>query len=313
MLGVLALPLVEVGRRHLLVLPSVAVNSEAGKALGAKRLRDGASGQLGFAVVRQLEIRVGRQSGCARIADIQGNSDFIAVAPERVYLLHLRAIPAGGGQPKHHRVLPGRQAALSGQRPPKGAVVGATFSRNPALGFVRMLWPEQLEILAGIARILVSKQLEALQRAAQRVDLRKKEIRGDPHRLTGGRRRGRSWDATGGCLRLRSRYRLGWGRYSLLRGRRGGRRLRPVLLIPGLPQHEQGKAEDEQQNEPLRVHLQGTGSQPPGCQGPQRHSRRAASQPPRQVPCRPSASSAYSEQLGKNRHAGGSSGLTSQR
>src|ERR1700704_2787969 len=162
MLGELSLALVEVGRRDLLELAFVGVNSEAGKALGAKRLRDGASGQLGFTVVRQLEIRVRRQSGCARIADIQGNADFIAVAPERVYLFHLRAIPAGGGQPKHHRVLPGRQAALSGQRPPKSAVVGATLSCNPALRFVPMMRPEQHEILAGIARILVSKQLKAL-------------------------------------------------------------------------------------------------------------------------------------------------------
>jgi len=36
--------------------------------------------------------------------------------------------------------------------------------------------PEQHEILAGIARIFVSKQLKALQRAAQRVDLRNKKI-----------------------------------------------------------------------------------------------------------------------------------------
>ena len=28
----------------------------------------------------------------------------------------------------------------------------------------------------------------------------------------------------------------------------------------------------------------GTGSWPPGCQGPQRHTRRAASQPPRHAP-----------------------------
>src|SRR6266851_1380131 len=202
MLGVLALPLVEVGRRDLLELAFVGVNSEAGKALGSKRLREGGSSQLGFTVVRELEIRVGSQSGCARIADIQGDADFIAVAPERVYLFHLRAIPAGGGQPKHHRVLPGRQAALSGRRSPKGAVVGATLSCNPALGFVPMMRPEQHEIFAGIARILVSKQLEALQCAAQRVDLRDKEVRGDPQRLSGSRRLGRRWDATGRCLRL---------------------------------------------------------------------------------------------------------------
>ena len=203
MLAVLALPLVEVGRRDLLELAFAGVDGEAGKALGAERLREGASGQLGFAVVRQLEIRVGRQSGRARIADIQGDADFIAVAPERVYLLHLRAIPAGGGQPKQQRVLPGRQAALSGQRSPKAAVVGPILSGNPALGFVPMMRPEQHEIPAGIGRILVSKQLKALQRAAQRVDLRNKKIRGDPQRLTAGGRLGRGWDATGGCLRFR--------------------------------------------------------------------------------------------------------------
>src|SRR3989441_8549239 len=103
MLAVLALPLVEVGRRDLLELAFAGVDGEAGKALGTERLREGASAQLGFAVVRQLEIRVDRDSGCARIADIQGDADFIAVAPERVYLLHLRAIPAGGGQPKQQR------------------------------------------------------------------------------------------------------------------------------------------------------------------------------------------------------------------
>src|SRR2546425_11413795 len=212
MLAVLALPLVEVGRRDLLELAFAGVDGEAGKALGAERLREGASGQLGFAVVRQLEIRVGRHSGCARIADIQGDADFIAVAPKRVYLLHLRAIPAGGGKPKQPRVLPGRQAALFGQRSPKGAVVGAILSGNPALGFVPMMRPEQHEIPAGIARILVSKQLKALERAAQRVDLRNKKIRGDLHRLTAGRRLGRGWHATGGGLRLPGRGRAWPGR-----------------------------------------------------------------------------------------------------
>src|SRR6266404_3474154 len=187
MLGELSLALVEVGRRDLLELAFAGIDGEAGKALGAERLRDGASGQLGFAVVRQLEIRVGRQSGRARIADIQGDADFVAVAPERVYLLHLGAIPAGGSQPKQQRVLPGRQAALSGQRPPKAAVVWATLSGNPALSFVPVMRTEQQEILAGIARIFVSKQLKALQCAAQRVDLCNKKIGGEPHRLAGGR------------------------------------------------------------------------------------------------------------------------------
>src|SRR3989442_12928894 len=143
MLAVLALPLVEVGRRDLLELAFAGVDGEAGKALSAERLRDGASSQLGFAVVRQLEIRVGRHSGCARIADIQGDADFVAVAPERVYLFHLRAIPSGGGQPKQQPVPPGPQAALAGQRTPKAAVVGASLSANPALGFVPMMRPKQ--------------------------------------------------------------------------------------------------------------------------------------------------------------------------
>src|SRR5437763_16440596 len=188
MLAVLALPLVEVGRRDLLELAFAGIDGEAGKALGAERLRAGTSAQLGFAVVRQLEVRVGRHSGCARIADIQADADFIAVAPERVYLLHLRAIPAGGGQPPPQRVLPGRQSRLCRPRSPKAAVVRAILSGKPALGFVPMMRPEQHEIPAGIARILVSKQLKALQRAAQRVDLRNKKIRADPHRLTAGRR-----------------------------------------------------------------------------------------------------------------------------
>src|SRR5205807_9097746 len=50
MLGVLA-ALVEHGRRNLLELAFVAVEGEAGKALGAKRSRKGASGELGLAVV----------------------------------------------------------------------------------------------------------------------------------------------------------------------------------------------------------------------------------------------------------------------
>src|SRR5207245_7260619 len=149
MLAVLALPLVEVGRRDLLELAFAGLDGEAGKGLGAERLRDGASGQLGFAVVRQLEIRVGRQSGCARIADIQGDANFVAVAPERVYLLHLDAIPAGGSQPKQQRVPPGRQTALCGQRSPKGAVVGAILSGNPALGFVPIVRTEQSAIPTG--------------------------------------------------------------------------------------------------------------------------------------------------------------------
>lgn len=49
----------------------------------------------------------------------------------------------------------------------------------------------------------------------------------------------------------------------------------------------------------------GTGSMPPGCQGPQRKSRRAASFNPRIAPWRSRACAAYSEQLGVKRHAGG--------
>ena len=51
----------------------------------------------------------------------------------------------------------------------------------------------------------------------------------------------------------------------------------------------------------VRLPFQGTGSMPPGCQGWQRASRRAASQAPRATPCFRIASRAYSEQVGWKR------------
>src|SRR2546422_5466116 len=60
---------------------------EAGKALGAERLREGASGLIGFTVVRELEIRVGRQSGCARIADIQRSEEHTSELQSRLHLV----------------------------------------------------------------------------------------------------------------------------------------------------------------------------------------------------------------------------------
>src|ERR1019366_787382 len=56
--------------------------------------------------------------------------------------------------------------------------------------------------------------------------------------------------------------------------------------------------------------LQGTGSGPPAWNGWQRASRRAANARPRQTPWRVTASRAYSEHVGVNRHAGGSRGDT---
>jgi len=54
-----------------------------------------------------------------------------------------------------------------------------------------------------------------------------------------------------------------------------------------------------------RVGSYGTGSQPPGWNGWQRHKRRTASPAPRQAPCRVMACAAYSEQVGENRQDGG--------
>jgi hypothetical protein len=48
---------------------------------------------------------------------------------------------------------------------------------------------------------------------------------------------------------------------------------------------------------------------PPGCQGPHLSSRRIASQVPRAAPWRSIASTAYSLQVGTNRHRGGRVGL----
>jgi hypothetical protein len=33
-----------------------------------------------------------------------------------------------------------------------------------------------------------------------------------------------------------------------------------MVALPGFPEHEHGETEDEKQDEPLRVHVQGTGS-----------------------------------------------------
>ena len=57
----------------------------------------------------------------------------------------------------------------------------------------------------------------------------------------------------------------------------------------------------------------GTGSCPPGWKGWQRSSRRTASHPPRAAPYVSTASSAYAEQVGWKRHAGGVMGEIQRR
>src|SRR5438045_48211 len=81
-----------------------------------------------------------------------------------------------------------------------------------------------------------------------------------------------------------------------------------MFLFPRFPKHQHREAENEEEDESLSVHLYGTGSLPPACHGPQRHSRCAQSHPPLRTPCLSSASFAYSEQLGWKRQAMGSSG-----
>src|SRR5207245_41566 len=92
MLAVLALPLVEVGRRDLLELAFAGVDGEAGKALGAERLREGASGQLGFAVVRRVaSTRAPGMSGFTA-RGCRGGDEAAGAAPGRAV-----ACPIGEG------------------------------------------------------------------------------------------------------------------------------------------------------------------------------------------------------------------------
>ena len=108
-----------------------------------------------------------------------------------------------------------------------------------------------------------------------------------------------------------------------------------MLFLPSVPQHHQGKRKNEKQDQAAGIHgtrfrsvvpptqlrrqrigercfqvrWRGTGSNPPGCQGWQRHSRWVLSQAPCAMPCSLIASAAYSEQLGSNRQCRPSIGL----
>ena len=133
-------------------------------------------------------------------------------------------------------------------------MVRSSFAGEPALRLVLMRRADEDEILVRVVGVLVPQELEALERPAEGVDLGNHEVRGDDDALALLRcGRGR----TDGAL---ARGRRGGGRFrrhGLLRMRG---RLRAVLALPSFPKHENGEAENEQQNEALRIHAQGTGS-----------------------------------------------------
>src|SRR5712671_3830714 len=167
--------------------------------------------------------------------------------------------------------------------------------------------------------------------------LERRAFGGDHHvqplRVEGHGARGRAWGRSSTWSSASRRRRSARRGRRSRRGRRlggGGRwRRRPLLLLrleDQAPDECHGHAKDHGEKEALvrifhfgtrsgsgRTRAGGTGSGPPGAQGWQRSRRRAASQAPRRGPWTVMASTAYSEQLGWYRQAGGRAGETRRR
>jgi hypothetical protein len=238
----------------LLVLVLVRVHTEADEALRAEGRRHAVRRGVRLAVVGELEIGVRRSGRRSRVAQLERDIDHVAVALEGVGLGDFQAVLAAGRELDLDSVAARRKAALALLHPPQAAVVRPGVARQAALRFILVLRSEEHERLGRIPRVLVLKELHALQRGAERVELGHHEIGRDADRFPLGRRLGARNGTRRGLGGRFGRGRLR-RRHALLRGGRRRRRGGAALLVPRLPQHQQRKAEDEKQDESLGIHL----------------------------------------------------------
>src|SRR3990170_2425209 len=89
LLDVLGVALVEIRGMHFLELALLGIHGEADEALRAEGFGYGIRVRVGFAVVRQLKVRVRGERRGARIADLERDVDHVAAAPEGIDLLYL--------------------------------------------------------------------------------------------------------------------------------------------------------------------------------------------------------------------------------
>ncbi len=131
-------------------------------------------------------------------------------------------------------------------------MVRPAFASQAALRRVLVLRPEQDQVLRHVPGLLVLEQLDARDRGADGVDIHDHQVGAHADRLHLGRGR-RGGDRS--RLGLGARGRCGHpcvgsprrlARHCARSGRR--RRLRALLLLPGVPQQQQREAEDEEQD-----------------------------------------------------------------
>src|SRR5512145_3160055 len=234
----------------LLELALVGVHGEANEALRAESLGDRSRVRFRLAVVRELEVRIGGHRRGTGIAHVQHHVDDIASPLEGVTLAHFEPVLPRGDELYRYLVAAWGERALSRLGAPQRAVVRSAFAGEAALRFVLTLGAQEDEVLGKVLGVLVAHKLHTLQSPSERVDLGHDEVRahayefalcrfgaGDSNRGFGGWRR-----------------RLGRRGYARLLRRRGGWRLRALLLLPCFPKHEKREAEDYEENQPLRIH-----------------------------------------------------------
>ncbi len=215
------------------------------------------SGRL--AVARQLEVDIGRDRRRTAVGNFVLDADQVAAATENIGLGDLDAIAARGFEAHAQFVLAVLQLEAGRRQGPAGAMIGQVRPDQPALCGIGMLVVEQHEIVLGVFGGAVLEQLEANDVATQRRDIDAVKIGLD--RGPRGRRVGRGGrHCCGGALRGRHGHSgsRGCRHFSGSRSSRsrcgGARRRRMALLDPGIPKHDQGKAENEEQDQALIVH-----------------------------------------------------------
>ena len=232
-----------------------------------------------IAVAGELEIRMRRDRLTTLVDDLVGHVDQVATAMEGHHLGDLHAVLLGRAQSQFDRVLAVLQAQFAGRKLEHRLVVRQALTDQAGLGGVLVAHAavvEQHEVTGRLAAGLVLLELEANDVAPLRRHFGAQQIGLDDHARGCARSCGLLTRNSGLAGRCSAQRGCGHGTVGRRGDTRGGllrRHRRLVMLEPAVPQHDQRKGKNQEEDEAALIHRsrsvsgQGTGSYPPGLKG----------------------------------------------
>ncbi len=243
----------DVVKIDLLELVGIGKEGGAGKGVHAHCL----DALCCVAVALQLEVGIGAQRRRAVVGNLVAHVDDVAAAREGEYLGHRNAIDLRCFEPQRQRVLALCKRLIARRQFIVRLVIRQAAAGQAALCRVEVCAAivQQYEVLALVFGCLVMGQLDMNDVATIGRDVGDEHVGTHLHRRRGARRLVATWHiAIAGTYRGGRLWNAGitvGGRCGLRGDRRRGRR---VVLHPAVPQHVQGKAENQGKDETSIVH-----------------------------------------------------------